>query len=848
MTTAALLRFAWRESRTARRRLALYMSSISLGVAALVAIDSFAGNITASIREQSRTLLGGDLALSSNAPFPERITALVDSLARRPGTTVARVTTFGSMALVPRTGRTRLAQVRAVSDRYPLYGGVETAPAGQFARVHEGTGVVVDPALLVALDAQVGDTLTLGFSRFVIAGTVQAASGDPGIGSLIGPRIFLSEKAVAATGLTGFGARAQHEALFRLPARADAAGIVRAIRPVTREARVRARSIQDTEEDFTDAIGRLADFLGVVGLIALLLGGIGVASGIHAFVAGKIDTVAILRCLGASGRQVLAIYLLQAGAMGLVGAALGAVIGVAVQFLLPQAVGGLLPLEVQPSLQPMALLTGMATGVWVALVFALRPLLAVRGIPPLQALRRSSDASILAHSWRDPGRLAIDALLVGSVVAIAIARMGTLRDGLALTAGIATVIGVLALAASLLAGVARRSLSAAWPFTIRQGIANLYRPANQTRAVTLSLGFGAFLLSTVYLVQAQLLRRFEGDALASRGNVLFFDVQDDQVEGISGLLAGGGHQVIERTSLVTMRIASINGQPVAKLAADTTDRRAGWALRREYRSTARDTMTATETLEIGRWFDPAQPAGPPYDVSLEQDIMQQLGLVPGDTVVWDVQGVPVPTRVTSVRKVNWGRFETNFYAVFPTKALVGAPKQYVVVANVADPAAVAALQRDAVVRWPNVSSLDLTLIRSTVGTILRRVMLAVRFLGVFCLAMGIPVLFSAVAATRRDRIREGVLLKTIGATRPQVRRVLLAEYGALGVLGAATGMVLSFGGAWALMRFVFESDFSPAWLAAMAIAAAMCAMTVGIGVLTGRDVYRKTAMAALRDA
>lgn len=848
MTLAALTRFAWRESRTARRRLALYMSAISLGVAALVAIDSFAANITRSLREQSRTLLGGDLSFSANTPFPKPVAALVDSLDRAAGVRVARVTTLGSMALVPRTGKTRLAQVKAVTSAYPLYGTVDTKPANQWPRVAREAAAVVDPALLIALDAQVGDTVTLGFSRFVIAGTIQSASGDPGLSSLVGPRILIDAARLDATGLTGFGARVQHEALVRLPPRANPTTALAAIKPVLEKARIRARTVIDTERDFTDAIGRLADFLGVVGLVALLLGGIGVASGIHAFVASKIDTIAILRCLGATSRQVLGIYLLQAASMGLVGAIAGAALGVAVQFMLPKVVGGLLPLDVQPSLEPTAILYGVLTGVWVALGFALRPLLTVRGIPPLQALRRASDATVLAGRWREPVRLLLDAVLLTSLVGIAIARMGALRDGLLLTASIAVVIGVLLLAATAMSAIARRSLRAGWSFPVRQGVANLYRPANQTRAVTLSLGFGAFLLSTVYLVQAQLLKRFESDALASRGNVLFFDVQNDQVDGITGMLAAGKHTIIERTPLITMRIQSINGVPAAKMAGDTTDRRSGWALRREFRSTARDTLVGTEKLLSGQWFDAAQPKGPPYDVSLEQDIMQQLGVTLGDTIVWDVQGVPVVSRVTSVREVNWGRFETNFYAVFPTQAMREAPKQYVIVANVPEPAAVAALQRDAVVRYPNVSSLDLTLIRSTLGMILNRVMLAVRFLGVFCLAMGVPVLFSAVAATRRDRVREGVLLKTIGATRAQVRRVLVAEYGALGVLGAATGMVLSFAGAWALMRFVFESGFTPAWTAALSIAGIMCAMTVGIGVLTGRDVYRQTAMAALRDS
>jgi putative ABC transport system permease protein len=204
--------------------------------------------------------------------------------------------------------------------------------------------------------------------------------------------------------------------------------------------------------------------------------------------------------------------------------------------------------------------------------------------------------------------------------------------------------------------------------------------------------------------------------------------------------------------------------------------------------------------------------------------------------------------VTSIRKVNWARFETNFFAVFAPEALREAPQQFVLIANVPDPTTLAAIQRDAVRAFPNVSSLDLSVIRNTIGEIVGRVTIAVRFLGIFCLAIGVPVLFSAVAATRRARLREGVLLRTLGASKALVQRVLFAEYAALGVLGAFTGMVLSFGGAWALMHWVFEDSFVPAWAAAAGIMGAMVLLTVGIGLLTSRDVHRATPMAALRDS
>ncbi|QJR34662.1 ABC transporter permease [Gemmatimonas groenlandica] len=925
MRTQALLRLAWRESRTARRRLALYMSSIAFGVAALVAIDSFAGNVTRSIREQSRTLLGGDMALQARAAFPAVVDTLLDSL-RNDKIATARVTTFASMALAEPSGGTRLVQVRAVSAGYPFYGEIETIPANAWSRVHNESIVFVDPSLLVALDASVGDSLRLGQKMFAIAGTLGNVPGDAGITAVIGPRVYLSDKWLDATALLKFGSRAEYDVVLKLPASlatpvaaktmardlrrridpraaalqeaqeargeerrgpggedeppaADSAAtaaaavtkattdsLTKAAEPASDSAsglvsgavrtRVRIRTVADTERDFTESVARLADFLSIIGLIALLLGGIGVASGVNAFVSAKIDTVAVLRCLGATSRQVLALYVVQSAAMGLVGAIAGTLLGVAVQFLLPGVVSDFLPIDVELALEPRPLILGLATGVWVSLVFAMRPLLALRRVSPLQAIRREMDNTALPREWNDPARLTVDALLVGSIIGIVVSRIGSVRQGLYISAAIGGAVLVLWVAATLLIAAARRSTRPSWPFELRQGIANLHRPANQTRAVTLALGFGAFLLSTVYLVQANLLSRVQATSAGSAGNLLFFDVQDDQAAPLDSLLRARQHPVVQQTPIVTMRIDALNGRSVSSLMADTSARRAGWALRREYRSTYRDSIVGSETLVAGKWFaDSAaraksRAANPeaPFEVSFERDLATDLGVALGDTVTWNVQGVPVTTIVTSFRTVNWARFEANFFVVFAPEALRRAPQQFVVVANVPAGPAIAAVQRDIVRRFPNISSVDLTLVRQTIGAIVDKVTLAIRFLGLFSLAMGIPVLFSAVAATRRARLREGVLLRTLGASRAQVARVLLAEYGALGALGALTGMLLAFAGAWGLTRFVFKDPFDPAVGPTFVIAAGMLLLTMAIGLLTSRDVYKETPMAAIREA
>ncbi|MEP6620560.1 MAG: FtsX-like permease family protein [bacterium] len=867
MRSSKLMALAWRESRTARRRLLLYMSSISLGVAALVAIDSFASNTQRSVREQARALLGGDIALSSRSAYTKPVLAVLDSL-RKEGVGVADVTSFASMALVARSGGTRLAQIEAVTPGYPFYGEIVTNPAGAWSALEKGRNALVDPSLLIALNAQVGDTLSLGVARFVIAGTLVSVPGDVGVSTTIGPRVYIPARYLDETTLLSFGSRSDRKTLIKLTTALTPTRFIFRFKPVLEKAQVRYRTAAETEFNLTQAIDQLRDFLSVIGLVSLLLGGIGVASGVNAFVMRKIDTVAILRCLGATSGQILTIYLVQAVVMGLIGAAFGALLGIGLQLGLPYVLKDFLPVDVHVSLEPTALLTGMFVGVWVALVFALRPLVALRNVSPLQTLRRQSDADALRGAKFDPIRVVIALLIVLSVAALGIARAENPMQGLGFSAAIAVAVGVLYLAAALLSFAARRMVRPSWPFVVRQGVASLYRPGNQTRAVVLALGFGVFLMSTVYQVQDNLLRTVSVKMDASKANVLFFDVQDDQASPLDSMIRAQGFTIAQQTPMVSMKIVSINSKSGDQLLTVDTTRRAdsGGArggrggrgggegefrgrgmLRREYRSTFRDSLMPSEKVASGHFHTGGTRSGIPA-VSLDRDAAKNLRVGIGDTITWDVQGVQVPSQVTSLREVNWSRFEPNFFAVFEARALEKAPKQYILLANVPGDVAVARLQRDVVMRFPNVASLDLTLIQRTIAKVLDKVTTAIRFMAGLSLALGIPVLFSAVSATRRERLREGVLLKVLGATRRQVGRVMLAEYLLLGTLGSLAGVILSVGGAWSLMYFVFKQPFVPAVLPATLVALLMIGLAVSIGLLTGREVFRETPMAALREA
>ncbi|HEY7860801.1 MAG TPA: FtsX-like permease family protein [Gemmatimonadaceae bacterium] len=858
MRWRALVALAWRDTRTTRRRLVLSMSSIAIGVAALVAVDSYSANVVRSIHVQARSLLGADLSVSASRPLPAQVTALLDSLHAR-GATDTRVTTFSSMALVSGSEGTRLVQVRAMGAGAPYYGVIETSPADKWQDLQSGPYAIVDSSLLVALNANIGDTLSLGYARFAILATLRNVPGDIGIAASLGPRVYIPHRYLGATRLLTFGSRAQYEALVKLPTSVNPDALAKAHRDLFDSLQVRARSVADTERSLTRSIEQLGRFLGLVGLIALLLGGIGVASAMRAYMAEKIDTIAILRCLGASGSQVFAIYLIEAAGLGLAGAAMGVVLGVAAQMALPHVLGSFIPVDVMPQLEWRPVLGGLALGTWVGALFALGPVLGVRNVTPLQVLRRDTDdaAQRAARSpWRDPARLAAGAVLVASVVAVCMARAESAIIGLWMSAAIGAAIGATWLAAVACARGASSLATVPSRFVVRHGVANLERPGNQTRPVVLALGFGVFLLGTLALVQGSLLRQLASTADVSAANLAFFDVQTDQAFLLDTMLRQRDYPVLARVPIVPMRIAALASPRRAKSetrretkgASPRASERPSWAIRREYRSSYRDSIAPSERLVAGHWWKTDGPdRDGVFEISLEQSLAEELGVVLGDTIAWDVQGVRIRTRVTSLREVQWTRFEPNFFVVFQPAALREAPQSFVLLTRVRDEAERAKLQRDAVQRFPNISTIDLSLIENAVGKILDRVSVAVRFMALFSVVTGALVLVSAIAASRRQRVREGVLLKTLGATRGQIASMLLTEYALLGAIGSAAGIVLAVGGAWAAMHFIFQAQFALAPLPLAVVAVATMVLTVVIGLVAARDVFAETPMTALRE-
>jgi putative ABC transport system permease protein len=827
----------WRDCRSNRGRLLLFSLSIVLGVAALAAIGSFGVNMERAVEEQAKTLLGADLSISSRQPFSTNEEHLFAQL----GGEQARQIAFNSMAYFPSGDGTRLAQVRALSGGFPFYGKFETEPPSAVEQFKRGAGALVEENLLIQFDAKVGETVRIGKLAVPIVGALRKVPGESAALALISPRVYLPMADMPATGLGGKGTLARYTVFFKFPPGTNVEKLVKSIDPQLDKFRLSTETVEKRKQDLGKAMENLYHFLNLGGLIALLLGGIGVAGAIHTHVKQKLPTAAILRCLGAPVAQTFAVYLAQGIALGLAGAISGALLGALIQSALPRALASFIPFDFQFRISWFAVVRAGAIGFGICLLFALLPLLAIRRVSPLAALRVAWEPK----SARDPLRWVIIAILLAALFAFGLGQERNWRMALGFTGALAFVFAALSGTAFLLMRLVRKLIRPGLPFVVRQGLSGLHRPNNRTHLLIFSLGVGTFLLTSIVFIEHML----AGDLMITTGtgqaNAILFDIQRSQLPAVSNLVAGLQLPVLDQLPLVNMRISSIKGRDVESLLADKQSHIPSWPLRREYRSTYSDHLRGAEHVIAGQWIPRATNAAV-VPISIEKDIAKDLGVGLGDEIVFDVQGIPVTTKVASLREVDWRRMEPNFFMLFPLGVLEDAPAMDVLVTRVATSAQSAQLQRAMVKAFPNVSVIDLTMIVQTLDAIVNKVFFVIRFMALFTVLTGILVLISALVTGHFQRVRESVLLRTLGAASGQVFGILLVEYLSLGVVAALTGVVLALGGAWALAQFVFHVHFAPPLAPVVLAFVIVPLLTGGVGLFMSRRVLKYPPLEMLR--
>lgn len=831
-------KMAWMDARNNLSRLFLFISSIIIGIAALVAIDSFNTNLQEDINTNAKDLLGADLLIGSNNDFEEEALAAFDTISYEQATDVR----FASMVLfLTPQGGTRLVQVIASEGNFPFYGTVVTLPENAMNYIKEGQYAIIDENLAMQYEVSSEDSIKLGNLSFIVKGIVRNMPGSNAVAATFAPSIYISMEYLTGTGLIQYGSRYNYRQYFKTETTKQAEDLESELMPLIKKYGYRHDTVEEEKENLGEAFNNLYRFFNLLGFVALILGCIGVASSIHIYVQQKKSFVAVLRCLGASGWQSFNIFFIQSMALGLIGSIAGIILGIGIQFLVPVLFGQFIPVEISLTISWAAIFKGLLLGLIISGIFSFLPLSNIRKIPPLMVLR--SEFNLRRAFSKMQTVVILIAILFPWIFAVI--QTDSLKYGSAFMAALIGSFLVLVLVAKSLMFLVKKFFPTNWNFVWRQSLSNLFRPQNQTTVLVVVIGLGAFLVSTLLLIQNSLLHQVEFMGSEDRPNTVLFDIQPNQKDDVVELVKAHGLPIQQLVPIVSTRLSMIKGRSIGDLQKDTSDQIPNWSLTREYRVTYRNSLIDSEKLMSGTLQLKSEKEDTIW-VSLSENMGETLNVELGDEVIFDVQGVPIKTYIGSFREVDWQRIQTNFIFVFPPGVLEEAPQFYVLMTRSESKAKSATFQQALVRQFPNVSAIDLRLILQTIDQFMDKVAYVIQFMALFSIVTGLIVLAGAVINSKYIRLRENVLLRTLGALKKQIVGMTLLEYGYLGILAGITGILLSLIGAWGLTILFFDVTFVPDVPGLIVVWVSITSLTMLIGWLNTRDILNKSPLEVLR--
>jgi putative ABC transport system permease protein len=796
LTWSRAASIAGRDLRSAPGKFIFVVLSVAVGVAALVGVRGFSESFRSTLTRESRSLMAGDLAARANTQPSAEERKKVDAL-KAQGIRTTWVTETISMASVPPDPVPILVSLKAVDPaEYPYYGKAELDPDMPLASALTDSSVVVADEFLIRLKAKVGDTLRLGGHSFRIAARLVQEPDRITAGAGIGPRVLISRAALDQTNLLAPGSRANERLLIELPATMQTAAQLAAVRKQV-ETMLPEAQVMDFREGnpaLSEGLDRATAILSLICLVAMVLGAIGVAMSMHAHLEQRMDVLAILKAIGAGSSDLLRIFLLQTMGLGLAGAMIGVAAGAGVMLALPAVFGNLLPVHARLEFPWRSSLAGLATGLLTTLLFCLPPLLDVRKVRPILVLRRmveqAEERGLAAFLYRWGQRklqIAAAVVILMALVAIAAVLSDSAQVGVWFGAALAAILFVLLL---LSAGFLRllrwllKLVRLRLPQFLRQGLANLYRPGNQSAAVLAALGTGVMLILAVYLMQSQVLREIQETASPKLPNIFLIDITTDEVAGIQQFFKTqpGVQNQIELMPNVNGRFVSLNGVLLDKLKVEHFPRRMlesasfSWS----------DKLPEGDKIRQGKWWSDANA----HEIAIGEGTASRIHVGVGSAVEIEVDGNTMPLKVAAIFRADeqhlFGR--SNF--LLPSGLLKNAPAVWYGGARV-DSKQVSVIERALFAAYPTVTVINIADVLDRIEGVVNQITFVVRFLAGFSIFAGLMILASSIASTRFRRTREAVVLKTLGATRGRIIRIFSVEFSVLGLLAGAVGAVFA---------------------------------------------------------
>ncbi|MFO0154448.1 MAG: ABC transporter permease [Alphaproteobacteria bacterium] len=823
-------RIARRELRGGLRGLRIVLACLALGVAAITAVGTLRAGVDAGLAADGARILGGDVEIAS--PYRPLTEAPRAWLAAR-GARISEVVTLRAMA-VAESGQRMLVEVKAVDGAYPLFGTLEVQPPVALA----AGDILLDPFIAEKLEVAPGAVLRIGEARFTFSATIAQEPDKVASPSLLGPRAMIALASLAETRLIQPGSLVTYEYRLALPPGVDRQRFIADLRRDFPESGWRIRSSDVAAPGVNRFLDRAAFFLTLASLTALLVGGIGIATGVSAWLEQRARTIATLRCLGAPPSLIFTTYLLQVMALALLGIVLGLVIGFGLTWAGAAALASILPVAPRIMPYPVPLLLAAAYGLLTALAFTLWPLGRAGSIPGAALFR-----DVVAPSSGRPS-LGILAAILAAAGALSALVIGTAENPRFAAMFIVAVIGTLLLfrlGAGALMALARRLPHARRP-ALRLGLANLHRPGAPTPLMLVSLGVGLTVLAAIALIEGNLRRQLANEMPAAAPNFYFIDIQSDQIQAFEALArAQPGVTEIRSVPNLRARIVAVNGVPAEQVNATPET---AWALRGDRGLTYSATPPEGAKLVAGAWWPPDY-SGPPL-VSFDAQLARGWGVGVGDTITVNVLGRDITLKIASLREIAWRGLGINYVLVASPGLLSAAPHTHIATMR-NDVAQEATLLRLLTDRFPNVSGIRVRDALDQVVGLLEKIGFALSAVAGITLLAGLLVLAGAVAAGQRRRIRDAVVLKTIGATRGQIRASFLVEFGLLGLTAGLLAAAAGTAAAWGVVRFVMRADwvFLPGTLAITVLAC--MAITLGFGYVGTAFALRAKAAPLLRN-
>ncbi|MBL7856346.1 MAG: ABC transporter permease [Cyclobacteriaceae bacterium] len=828
---------AWRDARHNFSRLFLFAASLITGIAAVVALDSVNHALKDDIDRNAKELIGADLVVNGSKKFEGETRAAFDSTRLQQ----AGEADMASMVLFLNNNESRLIRLVALEGEFPFYGTIETQPADAYQKIKTGRFAMLDESLASQYEVSSDDSIRVGDVVFKVAGVVTKIPGGGGIMTTFTPSVYISMSELDSTGLVQYGSRVNYKQYFKTTSEKQATEALEKLKPTLKKFGHSFETVQGRKEGLGEGFLSIYRFFSLLAFVALILGCIGVASSVHIYAREKREEVAVLRCVGSSGWQAFNIYFIQIFILGIIGSFIGSILGIGIQQVIPFFLKGIIPFEIGFGISWSSLLLGLILGTIISVLFSILPLVSVRFVPPLTVLRAESEATNVISKTR------IAAIILIALFPIVFATIQTrsLVTGVFFFLGLAAALSFLTGVALILLYAVRRFFPSGAGFILRHSLASLYRPNNQTRVLLVTIGLGAFIISTLNIVEQSMLSQVEFTGQENQSNTILFDIQPSQKEGVVKLMEANKLEVKQVVPIITCRLSEVKGKAINQLQRDTINKTENWALTREYRVTYRDSLTHSEELTKGELHHRKVGKDSVW-VTISEGMEENLDVTVGDSLVFDIQGVALKAFISGIRKVDWPKDPPNFIFVFPTGVLEEAPQIFVTATRIDDKQIANQFQQQLVMQFPNVSLIDLRLILSTVNSLFDKLGLVIRFLAMFSIITGLVVLAGAVINSKFVRIKENVLLRTIGARTAQITKITLIEYAWLGLFSALTGMILSMGGGWLLTTFFFKITFAFDWLELLIIGTGVVVLTVAIGWFNSREVISTPPLQVLR--